>query len=37
MPETKNFIYRYDEDANNEQEITDSRGEIEVPRMGDLS
>jgi hypothetical protein len=36
MPETKTFIYRYDDDRENEEEVSDSLGEIDVPRMGDL-
>jgi hypothetical protein len=35
MPETKTFIYRYDDDRENEEEVTDSLGEVEVPRMGE--
>jgi len=36
MPEAKTFIYRYDDDRENEEEVSDSLGEIDVPRMGDL-
>ena len=36
MPVTKTFIYRYDNDPQNDEEVTDSLGEVEVPRMGDL-
>ena len=36
MPVTKTFIYRYDNDRENDEEVTDSLGEVEVPRMGDL-
>jgi hypothetical protein len=36
MPETKTFIYRYDDDLNDVEELTDSLGEVEVPHMGDL-
>jgi hypothetical protein len=36
MPETKTFIYRYDDDRENEEEVTDSLREVEVPRMRDL-
>ena len=35
MPETKTFIYRYD-DCEDEEEVTDSMGEVDVPRRGDL-
>jgi hypothetical protein len=35
MPETKTFVYRYD-DLSDEEELTDPLGEVEVPRMGDL-
>ena len=29
MPETKTFIYRYDDDRENEEEVTDSLGEVD--------
>jgi hypothetical protein len=35
MPETKTFIYRYN-DFSDVEELTDPLGEVEVPRMGDL-
>jgi hypothetical protein len=35
MPETKTFIYRYD-DLSDVEELTDPQGEVEVPRMRDL-
>jgi len=35
MPETKTFIYRYD-DLSEVEELTDPLGEVDVPRMGDL-
>ncbi len=35
MPETKTFIYRYD-DLSDVEELMDLLGEVEVPRMGDL-